>query len=124
MAETKFPVKRLYTSNEQCPVQLKPPQNSVLFSNSSSFQLLSNNSHEADLMSFSLDDPLETLNLIDAVQRLGLDYRFQTEIDAILERHYAIFVGQEGDGMNDDDLHEVALRFRLLRQRGYFVSSA
>ncbi|TYJ99410.1 (3S,6E)-nerolidol synthase 1-like [Cucumis melo var. makuwa] len=111
------------TNNEQCLVQLNPPQNSVLSFNSSSFQSLSNNSHEVELMSCSLDDPLESLNLIDAVQRLGLEYRFQTEIDAILEHHYAIFVDHDGDCMNDNDLHEVALRFRLLRQRGYFVSS-
>ncbi|XP_022140146.1 (3S,6E)-nerolidol synthase 1-like [Momordica charantia] len=63
------------------------------------------------------DPSLETLDLVDAAQRLGVDYRFQTEIDLILESHYAI-ANSPGD-----DLHQVALRFRLLRQRGYFVSS-
>lgn len=75
-------------------------------------------------MSCTLDDgPLETLNLIDAVQRLGIDYRFRTEIDDILERHYAILVKLNGDLINDNNLYEVSLRFRLLRQRGYFVPS-
>ncbi|XP_038893757.1 (3S,6E)-nerolidol synthase 1 isoform X2 [Benincasa hispida] len=74
-------------------------------------------------MSCTLDDSLKTLNLIDAVHRLGLDYRFKTEIDVILQHQYAIFIDLDGDHMNDNNLHEVALRFRLLRQQGYYVSS-
>ncbi|KAL6201059.1 hypothetical protein ACLB2K_024774 [Fragaria x ananassa] len=59
-------------------------------------------------------DALEGLNMIDAVQRLGIDYHFQQEIDEILHNQMSIVSAC-------DDLHEVALRFRLLRQHGYFV---
>ncbi|XP_062013362.1 (3S,6E)-nerolidol synthase 1 [Rosa rugosa] len=59
-------------------------------------------------------DALEGLNVIDAVQRLGIDYHFQQEIDEILHKQMNIVSAH-------DDLHEVALRFRLLRQQGYFV---
>ena len=60
-------------------------------------------------------DALEGLNMIDAVQRLGIDYHFQQEIDQILHKQMSTVVSAS------DDLHEVALRFRLLRQQGYFV---
>nr|BBE38103.1 beta-cubebene synthase [Aralia elata] len=61
--------------------------------------------------------PNQLLNLIDDIQRLGVAYHFETEIDAALQRTNVIF--QE----NDDDLHTVSLCFRLLRQHGYNVSS-
>nr|BBE32331.1 germacrene D synthase [Chengiopanax sciadophylloides] len=61
--------------------------------------------------------PNQQLNLIDDIQRLGVAYHFEAEIDAALQRMNVIF--QE----NDDDLHTVSLRFRLLRQHGYNVSS-
>lgn len=58
------------------------------------------------------------LNLIDAVQRLGLSYHFEEEINEILEH---IFV--HGDNsIGDSDLRQTALMFRLLRQHGYRVS--
>ena len=57
--------------------------------------------------------------MIDVVQRLGIDYYFQDEIELILRRQYSIFF-TDGDRYND--LQEVALRFRLLRQQGYYVS--
>lgn len=62
----------------------------------------------------------ESLDVIDALQRLGIDYHFQHEIDAILQRQqYAISAPRFGDG--EIDLHKVALRFRLLRQHGYYM---
>ncbi|XP_023542184.1 (3S,6E)-nerolidol synthase 1-like [Cucurbita pepo subsp. pepo] len=69
-----------------------------------------------------LNDPLEALTLIDAAHRLGIAYRFQAEIDLILQRHYAASLNLDVSYANHD-LHEVALRFRLLRQGGYFVPS-
>lgn len=60
-------------------------------------------------------EALEGLNMIDAVQRLGIDYHFQQEIDQILHKQMNIMISAHGD------LHEVSLRFRLLRQQGYFV---
>uniref|UniRef100_A0A2N9GEC0 Terpene synthase N-terminal domain-containing protein n=1 Tax=Fagus sylvatica TaxID=28930 RepID=A0A2N9GEC0_FAGSY len=50
----------------------------------------------------------------------GIEYHYQEEIEAILQRQYAIFSAHAGD---DHDLHEVALGFRLLRQEGYHVSA-
>ncbi|KAJ4826034.1 putative terpene synthase 13 [Turnera subulata] len=63
------------------------------------------------------EDPLESLAMIDAIQRLGIDYHFQEEIEAILERQYLI----SSVNHSNQDLYEVALRFRLLRQEGYYV---
>lgn len=57
----------------------------------------------------------ERLNLINALERLCLDYLFETEIDvALVEIHNA--------NVNDYDLHTVALWFYLLRKHGYKVS--
>ena len=64
------------------------------------------------------EDPVEGLNMIDAIQRLGIDYYFQEEIGVILHRQY---VESSAHGDFGQDLHEVALSFRLLRQQGYFV---
>ncbi|CAI0398391.1 unnamed protein product [Linum tenue] len=52
----------------------------------------------------------------DVVERLGLDYHFEEEIDHVMRQ-----VRQNNN--IDDDLNTVALRFRLLRQHGYNVSS-
>ncbi|XP_060671921.1 (-)-germacrene D synthase-like isoform X3 [Ziziphus jujuba] len=65
-------------------------------------------------------NPSEKLELINAIQRLGVAYHFESEIEEILQQintlsyHY-------GDHENDFDLCTVALRFRLLRQQGYNI---
>ena len=64
------------------------------------------------------EDTLESLTMIDAVQRLAIDYHFKEEIEAVLQRQY---VKGSTHGESIQDLHEVALRFRLLRQEGYHV---
>ncbi|XP_074270103.1 (3S,6E)-nerolidol synthase 1-like [Silene latifolia] len=61
---------------------------------------------------------VEDLVMIDAIQRLGLHYYFQNEIDGALRRHYERCCTEDGD----HDLHDTALAFRLLRQHGYNVS--
>ena len=65
--------------------------------------------------------PLQKLELIDAVQRLGVSYHFEREINEILENmHHNYsngFVNSE-----HDDLYTIALWFRLLRQHGYRIS--
>ena len=66
-------------------------------------------------------DEVEELIMVDMIQRLGLEHYFCKYIHAILERHYLKCCAlEEGGG---DDLHKVALRFRLLRQEGYNVSA-
>nr|BBE38032.1 alpha-selinene synthase [Freesia hybrid cultivar] len=61
-------------------------------------------------------DQLQEMQLIDAVQRLGVAYHFEKEIDDKLRRiHNA--------NLDSSDLHFISLRFRLLRQHGYNVPS-
>ncbi|KAH6809077.1 hypothetical protein C2S51_026860 [Perilla frutescens var. frutescens] len=56
--------------------------------------------------------------LIDKLERFGLAYHFETEIEAKLKQVY-YSVEEEQD---DYDLFTTALRFRLLRQHQYHVS--
>ncbi|XP_058072943.1 alpha-terpineol synthase, chloroplastic-like [Magnolia sinica] len=62
--------------------------------------------------------PLDQLNLIDNIQRLGLGHLFSMEIEEVLS---TISTDNNDMGMADD-VHGTALRFRLLRQHGYEVS--
>lgn len=69
------------------------------------------------------EDPFEGLIMIDALQRLNIDYYFQEEIEAILRRQYGRFNSHNNQyDHHDDELHVVALRFRLMRQQGYYVA--
>uniref|UniRef100_A0A803NDI8 Uncharacterized protein n=1 Tax=Chenopodium quinoa TaxID=63459 RepID=A0A803NDI8_CHEQI len=63
---------------------------------------------------------VEELIMIDAIQRLGLEHYFHDDIHDVLERHHVHCITMVEDGSN---LHDVALRFRLLRQAGYNVSA-
>ncbi|XP_010528837.1 PREDICTED: 1,8-cineole synthase 1, chloroplastic-like isoform X2 [Tarenaya hassleriana] len=65
---------------------------------------------------------LKQLELIDTLQRLGLSHHFGREIKSILQK---IYTGrQENDTRTPktEDLHAIALEFRLLRQHGFTVS--
>lgn len=64
------------------------------------------------------EKPLAKLELIDAVQRLGLQYRFEEEIKHAL----GIIHKRAEDSRFSSDLYAASLRFRLLRQHGYRVS--
>ncbi|KAI6680423.1 hypothetical protein NL676_034304 [Syzygium grande] len=69
----------------------------------------------------AMNKPSQKLNLIDQLQRLGIAYHFEIEIDQQLEQiHKSYFEFHGGD---DNNLHTVALLFRLLRQQGYTISS-
>nr|QSK97105.1 terpene synthase [Curcuma wenyujin] len=59
-------------------------------------------------------DILKIMDLIDAIQLLGLDYHFEKEIDA------ALSLISKHDAKNYE-LYETSLRFRLLRQHGFYV---
>ncbi|KAK9014938.1 hypothetical protein V6N11_006073 [Hibiscus sabdariffa] len=64
-------------------------------------------------------EPLEKLELIDTLQRLGLSYHFQKETKRILEGIWS----DEGEfSWKKDNLYATALEFRLLRQHGYKVT--
>lgn len=66
------------------------------------------------------ENTLRCLYMIDAVQRLNIDYHFQEEIEAFLRRQYVNSSTIPG-GYYGNDIHEIALCFRLLRQQGFFV---
>lgn len=57
------------------------------------------------------------LKLIDSMQRLGVAYHFEQETDAAL----LSLVSSSTHGTTDD-LHTVALQFRILREHGISIS--
>jgi len=70
-----------------------------------------------------VDKPSQMLHLIDQIQRLGIDYHFEHEVDEQLEQIHKSYSQLHLEDFKVDDLHMVALIFRLLRQQGYNVSS-
>ncbi|KAK7834551.1 myrcene synthase [Quercus suber] len=64
-------------------------------------------------------DPLEQLELIDILQKLGLSYHFECEMKRMLE---VIYNNDHGDEWKEENLYAIALKFQLLRQHGYRVS--
>ncbi|KAJ9549666.1 hypothetical protein OSB04_022209 [Centaurea solstitialis] len=63
---------------------------------------------------------VKVLELIDAVQRLGVAYHFKDEIEECLNQIYVMYGDQWVD---NNDLKTTSLWFRLLRQQGFNVSS-
>lgn len=63
------------------------------------------------------EKPLELLTFIDAIERLGVGYRLEEEINQIVQ---AIFEAK--DRVIDYDLYHTSLWFRLVRQHGFNVS--
>ncbi|KAK4439856.1 Germacrene-D synthase [Sesamum alatum] len=71
------------------------------------------------LLAQTLDDSSHKLELIDVIQRLGVGYHFEEEIDKFLQYIHDTYLEYSS---KDNDLRTIALRFRLLRQQGYPVS--
>uniref|UniRef100_A0A0E0L0B1 Terpene synthase n=1 Tax=Oryza punctata TaxID=4537 RepID=A0A0E0L0B1_ORYPU len=61
------------------------------------------------------NDMREKMNLIDVVQRLGIEHLFQEEIGSAMS-------DIKGSEFTSSSLHEVALWFRLLREHGIWIS--
>ncbi|CAI9115733.1 OLC1v1016719C1 [Oldenlandia corymbosa var. corymbosa] len=61
----------------------------------------------------------QKLDLIDTIQRLGVAYHFESEIEAIL---LSLRMELEEKDGGHEELHKAALLFRLLRQLGHCVS--
>ncbi|WVZ86205.1 hypothetical protein U9M48_033027 [Paspalum notatum var. saurae] len=56
------------------------------------------------------------LELVDVLQRIGVDYHFGKEIDDLL---HAVYDGDDAkDDNGDDDLCLISVRFYLLRKHG------
>ncbi|KAL1560792.1 Bicyclo-germacrene synthase [Salvia divinorum] len=71
------------------------------------------------LLAQNPDDSTYKLELIDLIQRLGVEYHFEKEIEESLKYIHDNFKHQISK--DNDDLRIVALRFHLLRQQGYNV---
>lgn len=76
-----------------------------------------------EIISMLRDDankPEQKLELVNAIQRLGVSYHFESEVREILEEVYKARDETDlGDGT--DELYSISLRFRLLRQHGYKI---
>lgn len=75
-------------------------------------------------LSGSDDHHLRKLELVDTLQRIGLDYHYAEEIDELLQalqHDDEECCGCECDG--GELLYVTSLRFFLLRKHGYSVSS-
>ncbi|XP_052289130.1 (-)-germacrene D synthase isoform X1 [Citrus sinensis] len=68
--------------------------------------------------------PSRTLQLIDAIQRLGVSYHFESEIDEILGKMHKASQDSDLCDNENDELYYISLHFRLLRQNGYKISAA
>ncbi|CAI9759955.1 unnamed protein product [Fraxinus pennsylvanica] len=77
-----------------------------------------------EAVKYMLDDegmePLDTLQLIDEIQRLGLGYRFRESTKSALDK---ILCSEKVIKKMDHSIHTCALYFTLLRQHGYEVSA-
>ncbi|TKY59376.1 (3S,6E)-nerolidol synthase 1 [Spatholobus suberectus] len=61
------------------------------------------------------------LSMVDSIQRLGIEHHFEEEIEAILKREQLMLRVHSHQGNDYQELSEVALQFRLLRQEGYYI---
>ncbi|KAL0419575.1 UNVERIFIED_CONTAM: Gamma-cadinene synthase [Sesamum radiatum] len=75
---------------------------------------------EARRMVLAEGSKADKLILIDTIERLGLGYQFEQEIEDQLRENFK-FQSDDKD-QHDCDLFTTALQFRLLRQHRYFVS--
>lgn len=65
------------------------------------------------------DEGFEDLMMIDALQRLAIDYHFEDEINLILKRRNMQYTNT--DFFQHQNLYEISLCFQILRQNGFFV---
>ncbi|RVW82864.1 Valencene synthase [Vitis vinifera] len=71
------------------------------------------------LTAAAVANPSQLLNFFDAVQRLGVVYHFEQELEEALQHICNSF--HDCNDM-DGDFYNIALGFRLLRQQGYSIS--
>ena len=63
------------------------------------------------------------LDLVDALQRLGVDYHYRKEIDDLLHAVYNDVNRDDAPASAGHELYVTSLRFYLLRKHGFNVSS-
>ena len=73
------------------------------------------------MLTFPVEETSQKLKLIDLLQRLGVSYHYENEIEKTLQQLHRTLYDRD-DQENADDLYNVALQFRLLRQQGYYIS--
>lgn len=76
---------------------------------------------DVELMFKSLAEPLDQMELIDHLQRLGLGHHFDQEIKLTLKK--ICNNDQTSEEKLEINLHATALKFRLLREHGYHTTS-
>ncbi|XP_042060897.1 (-)-5-epieremophilene synthase STPS3-like [Salvia splendens] len=64
---------------------------------------------------------IDTMNLIDTIERLGIAYHFENEIEEILQHYFHLNTNYQDDEVYD--LYTVSLHFRLFRQHGHPIPS-
>lgn len=80
------------------------------------------------MLTSEMDTFSKKLNLIDIIERLGLWYHFENEIEQQLQKMNDVVVASPSANQlleknQKHDLSTVALHFRLLRQHGFNISS-
>lgn len=65
--------------------------------------------------------PLDQLELINHLQRLGVAHLFEEDIDSNLQKIYNHHSRSQWELIKEYDLHSTALEFRLLRRNKYFI---
>ncbi|KVH96283.1 (3S,6E)-nerolidol synthase 1-like [Cynara cardunculus var. scolymus] len=78
--------------------------------------------HLEEVRNLLKEEPFQTLDMVDCLQKLCIGHHFQDEIDSILKMSYTR-ISNGGVDKNDQSLFEVARCFRILRQEGYYVPS-
>ncbi|KAI9081569.1 hypothetical protein K1719_036455 [Acacia pycnantha] len=68
----------------------------------------------------SMKEPIKKAEVIEPIQCLGLSYHFEPEIDEMLKQIHNHYV-ENNEITHIEDLHSLALLFKLLRQHGYPV---
>ncbi|KAL6513318.1 hypothetical protein OROGR_020804 [Orobanche gracilis] len=86
--------------------------------NSKTVEALKNDVIRSLVTSSAEGKMIDTMNLIDTLERLGLSHHFQNEIQQKLQQVFNLNTDYEAY-----DLYTVALHFRLFRQHGHPISS-
>lgn len=73
---------------------------------------------EVRMMFNKIENEVDQLEFIDVIQRLGVAYHFNNEIRNILDIIY-----NNQTSKLEKNLHATALKFRLLRQHHYDIST-